>query len=223
MVQAEAAKGPVRAKRAMDYRDGLMIAFLAYRPVRRKNLAAMAIGQHLTNENGSWRVRFSASETKATRPLEFPFPAELMPLLERYIAVFRPVLLASGKGAGGCGDALWVSIGGSQMAEPSIIKQIKLRTRAAFGRPLSPHMFRDSCATWIAIFDPSHVRIIAAILGHGTLRTSEQHYNQARNLEAGDKYHAVLQGIRGPARYRGRLTPRSPVPRSGPRSGRHTS
>jgi len=41
---------------AMDYRDGLMIAFLVLCPIHRANLAQMRIGQHLVLAGDQWRV-----------------------------------------------------------------------------------------------------------------------------------------------------------------------
>jgi hypothetical protein len=49
---------------AMDYRDDLMIAFLALCPLRVANLAAMQIGKHLRCAVGHPRVVFEASEMK---------------------------------------------------------------------------------------------------------------------------------------------------------------
>ena len=34
------------------------------------------------------------------------------------------------------------------------------------------------------------------VLGHSTLETSERHYNQARTVDAGRHYHALLAGAR---------------------------
>jgi len=70
------------------------------------------------------------------------------------------------------------------------------RTQAEFGIKLNPHGFRDCAATWIAIYDPEHVQIVAAILGHSSLETSERYYNLARGLEAGRRYHGEIKAIR---------------------------
>jgi hypothetical protein len=82
------------------------------------------------------------------------------------------------------------------MAYRSIADQVRRHTRAAFGTALNPHCFRDCAATFIAIVDPEHVWIVAAILGHSTLATSERHYNQARGLEASRRYHGTLAALR---------------------------
>jgi hypothetical protein len=70
------------------------------------------------------------------------------------------------------------------------------RTRARFGHPVNPHMFRDAAATSIAIEDPAHVGMVAAILGHTNPQTAERFYNQAGSLEAGRCLQAVIQSSR---------------------------
>ncbi len=44
------SNGPIRLGDAIRYRDGLMIALLAFVPLRRKNLAALQIDRHLVQE-----------------------------------------------------------------------------------------------------------------------------------------------------------------------------
>jgi integrase len=159
------------------------------------------MGRHLVCRNGTWWLAFAANETKAKRPLEFPLPADLAPRLERYLSTHRPVLLTrGGKQPAPQIDALWVSQNATAMVYASIAYWVRRHTKAAFGMGLNPHLFRDCAATFIAIVDPEHVRIITAILGHAVLATSERHYNQARGLEAGRRYHGTLAALRGRAR-----------------------
>ena len=77
----------------------------------------------------------------------------------------------------------------------SIPNRIKKHTRAAFGRDLSVHLFRDCAATTIAVDDPKHVRSIMPILGHASMAVSEKHYNQARSLEASRRYQKILDEL----------------------------
>jgi site-specific recombinase XerD len=74
---------------------------------------------------------------------------------------------------------------------------VEARTRAAFGRAVNPHLFRDCAATSLAIEDPAHVRIAAQVLGHGAFATTERHYNLARGQEAAKSWHEMLDGLRG--------------------------
>lgn len=181
---------------ALLHRNGLMIAFLAYRPVRAANLAAIMIGKNLVKRGKSWWVIFTAEETKQNRPLEFPFPATLDAALEHYLACYRPILEARGAHRDSAGQALWISQDGGKLTAGGMAQAIERLTKVAFGVAINPHLFRDCAATTIAIHDPEHVQIIAAILGHSSMATSERHYNQASSLEAGRQYHAVLNETR---------------------------
>jgi integrase/recombinase XerD len=80
-------------KRASCYRNGLMIALLAARPLRRRNFARIEIGAHLVREGDAYWLRFDNSETKTGEPIDAPFPDSLVPHLERYLSQYRPFLL----------------------------------------------------------------------------------------------------------------------------------
>jgi integrase len=77
----------------------------------------------------------------------------------------------------------------------SIPNRIKKHTKAAFGKHLWPHLFRDCAATTIAIDDPKHAGSIMDILGHSTPATSETHYNQARTLDASRRYQKIIDDL----------------------------
>jgi integrase/recombinase XerD len=187
----------VTLESAMGYRDGLVIALLAHRPLRMKNLAMIACGKHLVQRNGVWQLLFTDRETKQTRPVEAAFPLVLVPQLERYLTVYRPVLLTrGGRQAPAAVVALWVSRDATPLGQQTIAHHIRRHTRDAFGVAMTPHLFRDAAATAIAVHDPEHINNIMPVLGHSTLETSERHYNQARGLEAGRRYHQTIEAIR---------------------------
>jgi integrase len=207
MQRAEGPAGGTALQRAVAYRDALMISLLAARPFRRRNFCSIEIGRHLVCEREVYWLRFAADETKAREPIEVPFPEELAASLERYLTWHRPVL-AERRGRWNMGttspgwrtNALWVSEDGSTMTEIAMYFRIRKLTQARFGHVISPHLFRDSAATSIAIEDPHHVHITRSILGHTTLRTSERHYNQARSLEALRRYQQRILELRRQAR-----------------------
>lgn len=197
MAQADDPASGSPAVRAARFRDGLLIALLAQRPIRGRNLASILCGQHLVRRGTEWWLVFPAAETKTRRRRQFAFPPTLEPNLQRYLEVHRPVLLARGdRQTGAPVAALWVSKQGTHMGYAAIGHQVRQRTAAAFGRPLSPNLFRDSVATAIAISAPEHVGLIPPILGHTTLKTSERHYNQAGTLEAGRRYGRTIAALR---------------------------
>jgi integrase len=202
MTRAEAAEDHTPRQRAVGYRNGLAIALLAARPLRLKNLAALELDRHLVRAGQGWRLVIPGAETKTGRPLELPFPEVLVPALERYVEVHRPVLAAAEgrRGQGQAGAALWLSPTGGPLSAGTLAFHITERTRAAFGRAVNPHLFRDCAATSLALEDPEHVRIAAQVLGHGSFRTTERHYNLAQGQRATTAWHETLDGLRAPRR-----------------------
>ena len=187
---------------ALGYRDGLIIALLAARPLRRRNFSTLEIGRHLEKRGEAYWLCIPADETKTHDPFEAPIPDELVAALERYLAVHR-LLLVRRRGrwnrpAGNSAavDALWVSKDGSAMTEIAIHFRIMKLTRARYGQSLSMHLFRDCLATSTAIEDPGHVYITKSALGHSSLRTSERHYNHATSLQAFRLYQTAIMRLR---------------------------
>lgn len=190
MDKADGPDGGSHYQRANDFRDGLLIALLAARPVRRDNLASIEIGRHLVRHAGGYALQFDGAETKNRRPIDVPIPVALVPHVERYLSHYRPFLTRPtghwrGKRAlNSPGNRLWISSYGTAMSQGAIYDRVTKLTEARFGRALSPHLFRDCAATSIAIEDPAHVQMTPNMLGHASLATSEKHYNHARSLQA---------------------------------------
>ena len=200
MQQAEAESEWSPRRRAVAYRDGLMIALLAYRPVRVKNFASMLIGTHLVEITGQMWMLFAAHETKSKRAYEAIFPTALAQHLQRYLQQHRPVLLLGERGCRlGQTGALWVGETGRPFQAEPLSKRIAMHTEAAFGTSIPPHFFRDAAATTIAIDDPAHIRDAHLVLGHASLATTEQHYIQAQSLIASRRHHAVLANLMQPS------------------------
>src|SRR5262245_5617055 len=117
-----------------------MIALMASRPLRLKNFASIVLGVHLTQQRGAWWLQFSASDMKAKRHYEVAFPTALIPEIERYLNVHRPVLLAGESGQLTPGtDALWISEIGTMLESGALATRIRKHTKEAFGASLPPH------------------------------------------------------------------------------------
>lgn len=203
MAQAEAATDRPAMRVALAYRDGLMIALLAMRPLRQKNFIGIEINRHLMRDGTDYCLCFTAEEMKAGRPLEFPYPKALLPALDKYLTVHRPVLLTLRETRGASRSAalpaaaarLWVTQYGTLVSPFAQEKVIKRHTAARFGHALNPHLFRDCAASSIAEEDPEHVQIIALILGHSTLRTAERNYIIAGTRSALRTYQDLLEPL----------------------------
>ncbi len=179
------------------FRDGLAIASLVYRPERITPFASMEIGRQLLRIDGGWRVAFEADEMKNRRPRSLgEWPADLVPALQRYLDVFRPMLLA-----GQQSQRLWISSGGGESTAIYLASRIARHTKAAFGVAINPHSFRHLAATTVAEDDPDNVAGVPALLGHARLETSEAHYNMALMSRAVSDWQCVLKRARrAPAR-----------------------
>ena len=201
MREADAGKYPSARKNASYYRTGLQVALLALRPLRMRNFWSITIGEHLVYVSSGWQLRFEGHETKNHRPLEIPFPEELYSSLERYLAVYRPLLT----GARYVGDRLWVGYRFGPQSAHALQLSIVCVTQVAFGAPINPHLFRDCAATSIAIHEPKSVRMAANILGHGSFGTTEKFYNLANCIDAGRSYADVVKARRSAVKLRRRL------------------
>lgn len=175
-------KRPSR-RTAGRFRDALFVAFLATRPLRRANFTAMRLGTHVTKRGGLYWCKFRETETKEGQPLEFPMPQALTVWLDRYIDAQWPLLLS-----GAVCDHLWISTRSTPIVDNTIYCRVTYTTERLLGSPINPHLFRDCAATFIAEELPEQVKIIARILGHATLATSEDHYNHAGMLSAQRRY-----------------------------------
>ena len=179
------------ASQARMYRDGLVIAFLAYRPIRLENLTVIALGRHLVPDGDHWLCQFQAAEMKDNQPLAFSFPDRLIPYLETYLNLYRPRIL-SGKDF----PNLWISTRSTPMSEQAIYWNTCRMTEELFGQRVNPHLFRDCAASALATDDPEHILAIARILGHSSIETTTRHYNQSQMTAAGEILHEVLASLR---------------------------
>jgi integrase len=195
MVEAPTATTPRLS--ALAFRDGLLIAFLALRPLRLKNGTALALDRHVVRQGAGWWITIPAAETKTETPIDQPWPDCLAPALEDYVVRWRPLLCTMRhRWTRPIGDALWVSSSGSPMTMQAVYDRLVVRTKAAFGKAINPHCFRDIAATTIADVDPQHVRIAAQILGHRSFATTERTYIHATMMAATRRHQEHILRLR---------------------------
>jgi len=193
---------------ARNFRDGLIIALLALRPLRVRNLLGIEMGIHLRKDPSGHIMTFAATETKNGRALRQTWPQALEPHLCRYITEIRPMLIAAPV-RGGCsgsnrpsGATLWIAQGGTPMTAGALQKALKRHTVPRFGHALNAHLFRDCAATTVANLDPNGVRYAATLLGHASLRTTERSYITPNSQEALGVHHDLITAMRFGRRQR---------------------
>jgi len=178
----------VTVPHAISYRDGLMIALLAFAPLRRKNLVSLEIGRHLIGDGDERYIVIPPSETKTRTPIEFAIPPFLLPYLKVYLEVVRPRLLRNSL----C-QAFWVSPRGAALCYGAIGDIVSRHTAAVLGIRLTPHDTRDAAATTWALAAPSQIGVSRDLLSHRDLRTTGKHYNRAKGVEASRAYAKLIQ------------------------------
>jgi integrase/recombinase XerD len=203
MQRAEKSSGLSERRRALLFRDGLMICVLCACPVRARNLTGLSLDSSLQRRGDEWWVSLGPDETKNRRPFEMPLPASFTEAIERYIAHHRPQLVCRSP-TPLAGDAFWISDGGRPLTAKEVGQRVSAVTKRELGRDLNPHLFRKMIPTELAIHDPAHVGIAQPMLGHADYRVTQEYYNLGRALDAAGRHHAVVQSIRAPSGTRER-------------------
>ena len=107
------------------------------------------------------------------------------------------------------GDALWISRDDSPCTQQTFANIIRKRTREAGRADLSPHLFRSGAASSIAVDAPGDVDIIPTVLGHGSPKAAERHYNLAGSREASRDHGRLIDDLREQHARRPRCRPAS--------------
>ena len=124
-----------------------MIALLACCPIRLKNYIALEIGPSFVQIKNVWWIVLSASETKERRADERPTPAFINDGINRYLSLYRPILLRKNSSS----RALWVSSQfGYDMKYSYGTELITETTRSTIGVSVSPHLFHNVLRTGYA-------------------------------------------------------------------------
>jgi integrase/recombinase XerD len=214
-----------KARRAVRFRDGLMVALLASRPLRCANFVGIKLGENLIHRGARYKLVFPTDSTKTNRFIEVDVPRRLEAPLRRYLKYHRPVLLdrtgyrktvneelagrerltGGGTHYGGIqpnevSSALWISEQWTAMSRNGIYQRLTIHTSRRFGVVLGPHLFRHSAATSIALEAPEIFDISASVLGHTSSVMTDTVYNHATSIDAGQRYHDVLAELRAPRR-----------------------
>jgi integrase/recombinase XerD len=182
-----------RLDRACQYRDGMLIALLAYRPLRRRSLAELRLDTHLRRIGSGYVLALQGENTKSGQAFEFPVPKPLAPYLTRYLEHYR-LLFPHRQDE----QALWLSGKGGALTGHAIYVRMCRRTETAFGTAINPHLFRDIAATTIAREAPEQLLVARDLLTHASVDTTLRHYAQAQSVMAARALAAAFEQRRIP-------------------------
>lgn len=189
------AHPPKGRKWLCGYRDTLMMALLAARPLRLKNFTALELGRHLIQNERGWLITIPGDEVKNGQPLEYDLIESLVPYLETYLSTARPQIMVTSQS-----DHLWTAWKKPTLTKREVYHCIVAKTTSLLGAPINPHLFRDCAATSLSLVSTAAARAAAPLLGHRSFSTTERHYIRSRQLEASRTLNAALSSIKTPAR-----------------------
>jgi len=189
IAEGETAKKLTKLNRSRMVRNGLMQAFLAAHPMRRKNFASLEIGRSVVKQNGTWWILLTAAETKEKRADERPIDDYIGKEIDKYLQIYRPIL-GRGKSAS---NALWLAETGEDIKESYIGELITQTALLTIGVPVNPHMFRTAAATTAAIHAGDNPHLGSAVLHHTRGPVTLENYNRASCISAGRALREVVQ------------------------------
>ena len=182
-------------KRYLQYRDGLIIAFLSLWPIRRRSIAALTVDRHLNFDDAGLIVLLGAADTKSKREESCRLPSELVPYVRRYLDEVRPRLLN-----GRVHNGLWPSRKGGSILGGGIYDTVRKRILGRFDKDMGLHDFRRAAATYIAIDMPEKIGLIPGVLQQAGPEVGEQHYNLANAMKASVRYADTMSNLKAELR-----------------------
>lgn len=178
--------------RASRYRDALALGLLALRPLRRRNMSSLSLGEHLKIKDWVWECSIPSQETKDGSAMNFALPTDenFVQCFHRYLQTERQILLKERQLDLGeiiqTRGALWISTRGAKMSGHALYYSVTRISEELLGSPINPHLLRDCAASAISSDAPENILAGSRILGHSNLYTTLHHYEQSSMLTAGE-------------------------------------
>ena len=153
----------------LGLRDKAMLEMLYASGLRVSELVTLK-GTQVSHDMGVVRVMGKGSKERLV-----PLGEEALHWLERYQREARPALLARK-----VSEDLFVTTRGSAMTRQAFWQLIKrYATRAALGKPISPHTLRHAFATHL-LNHGADLRVVQLLLGHSDISTTQIYTHVAR-------------------------------------------
>jgi integrase/recombinase XerD len=191
MLEIARSENPLTHPVASRYRDAMILGVLSHRPLRRRNIASLALGVQLTQDAGKWYCHIPHTETKDGRSIEFALPqdAGFTTCFSYYLQVVRQKLIKlhpiNQDAVHTLTGPLWVSTRGQILTDHALYYAVTRISKELLGKPLYPHLLRDCSASAMSSDAPEYILAASRILGHSSLKTTLSHYEQSSMLAAG--------------------------------------
>jgi integrase/recombinase XerD len=160
---------PKTSTTALEFQDGFIMLLLAYRPIRRRNLAETRLGVNLIVDDAFNSGRLIYEKTKSGRYYDVVLPEVVLHWLRRLVEVYRPILIGPRTT-----DEAWLSRQGTPLSADQLRRRICKATERELGKRISLHRFRDCLATTVSEIAPEHIEDAARVLGHRDMPAHRQ-------------------------------------------------
>lgn len=172
-------------------RDGLLLTFLTFYPLRRTSLSKLCLNETLHKVEGCWQIALPAEYLKNNRSQFVSLPARLSHQIDEFVQEVRSRFPGANQHSN-----LWPSWLARGLNGDALYNIVKRRLRAQFGLNLTLHDMRRVAATSIALFDPDNVLVASDLLGHTDFRVTGAHYIKGKGVEASRVMTTVVEQLR---------------------------
>lgn len=176
-------------REAQEMQNAVLLGLLLFLPIRIKNVAALDLDRHLRRPAGAcgrWLVHFNSNEVKNETAIDGTLNELLSTMIERYIAVFRPVLLKTQT------SKLFVGQAGTDKDPHSLGKQFFTLIKRELGLRVNAHLMRHFAGFVYLEANPGHYEFVRQMLGHKDVKTTIAFYTGASHDASHRRYDEII-------------------------------
>ena len=192
---AKAERCPVNSRSALTVLKAVALALLTVAPLRLGNLRILDRQRHFRRafsvDDPRHQLVIPAAEVKNKVDLEFPVPSRVMAMIERYLAVYQPLLTN-----GHASTLLFPGRSGQPKHDTALRRNITEVVYKELGLRVNPHLFRHLGALLFLKVHPGQYESVRQLLGHKNIQTTINFYAGFETDEAMHRFNQVIDGFR---------------------------
>jgi integrase len=177
----------------------LILQLWTFIPYRSRNIREMQLEENLYRDHhGHWRIKFVGEQLKVsekrgkTNIFDLPFPPALVPRLEEYMTVWRPLLETPSKPL----TYLFVNRDGNPWSHPGLQRLVRTTVYRYTGKFFHPHIVRTIWATeWIKNTHGDFYT--AAVMLNDTLEIVIKKYTYLLEEDVAEKAYRLIEQRNG--------------------------
>lgn len=191
-----AVKAPT-VRQAQRMQMATLLDLLLHVPMRIRNPSeldlATTIIPPIAGSIGGWRISIPACEVKNQWAIDAQLGEELGAVLDRYVNVFRSVLMK------GPTSALFVGQRGARKGSSNLSKQLARFVRREIGVVIHAHLMRHLAAHLYLLANPGDYETVRRLLGHKNIETTIRFYEGLLTDDAFARYDGLIEEMRSKA------------------------